>query len=395
LVDRLADNEALEATLREGGTGLLKHKVRFAITQTALTFVASALPTALMGVLMYRLLARFTARPWPRVGVVLGYGLLTPAFAYAGAFYGHQLSAACLFSAFYLVFMGTKRLSTGSLLTIGLLLGYSVVAEYPSVLIVGILFLYTFCCLGNRRRICWVILAGALIAAGWMIYNNCVFGSPLELGYSHSELWTEQHQTGFMSLTLPHWEAIWGITFSAFRGLFVLSPLFLLAVPGFIRWYRSGEYRPEFWVALTSVAAIFLFNSSSIMWWGGFAVGPRYLLPMLPFMALPIVFVFYGWQRRTWMVVLGIALSAWSLIATWGLTLAGQAFPPDILQNPLAEYAWPNWRAGNIARNLGMFLHLPGLISLLPLLGCGTVLFAALSFLSCRDPASTTGTGSV
>jgi hypothetical protein len=388
VMDTLTNNQALKATLREEGTGLLEHKVRFAITQTVLTFVASALPTALMGVLMYRLLVRFTTRPWPRIGVVLGYGLLTPAFAYAGAFYGHQLSAACLFTAFYLVFVGTKPLPTRSLLAVGLLLGYSVITEYPSVLIMGILFLYTFYRLSDRRRIGWVILIGALIATGWMIYNTAIFGSPLELGYSYSELWTERHHTGFMSLTWPRWEAIWGITFSPFRGLFVLSPLLLLAVPGFILWWRSGKHRPEFWVVLTSVLAMFLFNSSSIMWWGGFAVGPRYLLPMLPFMALPIIFVSHEWENRMWMRVLSIALFAWSLIATWGLTLAEQAFPPETLRKPLVEYAWTNWQTGNIARNLGMFLHLPGILSLLPLLGGAMVLLAAMWFLSRRDLAS-------
>jgi len=381
VMDRLASNEALKDTLREGGTGLLEHKVRFAIAQVALTFVASALPTALLGALMYRLLARFTARPWPRIGLVLGYGLLTPAFAYAGAFYGHQLSAMCLLGAFYLVFMGTKPLPTRSLLAVGLLLGYSVITEYPSALIVVVLFLYTFYRLSARRRIGWVVLTGALVAAGWMIYNNAVFGSPFELGYSHSELWTEQHHAGFMSLTWPHWEAIWGITFSPFRGLFVLSPLLLLAVPGFILWYRSGEHRPEFWVTLISVVVMFLFNSSSIMWWGGFAVGPRYLLPMLPFMTLPIVFVFREWGDQMWMRGLSTLLFACSLIVTWGLTLAEQAFPSDALRNPLVEYAWPNWQAGNIARNLGMFLHLPGIVSLLPLLAGVAALLAVLWFL--------------
>jgi hypothetical protein len=388
LMGRLADNEALKATLREGGTGLLEHKVRFAIAQVALTFVASALPTALMGALIYHLLARFTVRPLPRIGVVLGYGLLTPAFAYAGAFYGHQLSAACLFAAFYLVFVGMKPLSTFSLLTVGLLLGYSVITEYPSILIVGILFLYTLYRLSDWQRIGWVILPGALIAAGWMTYNTAVFGSPLELGYSHSELWTEQHHTGFMSLTWPHWEVIWGITFSPFRGLFMLSPLLLLAVPGFVLWWRSGEHRPESWLALTSAVIMFLFNSSSIMWWGGYAIGPRYLLPMLPFMALPIVFVFREWEDRMWMRVLSIVLFAWSLIATWGLTLAEQAFPPETLRNPLVEYAWPNWQTGNIARSLGMFLHLPEIASLLPLLVGVAALLTVLWILSCRELAS-------
>jgi hypothetical protein len=395
VMERLADNEALKATLREGGTGLLEHKVRFAIAQVALAFVVSMLPTALMGALMYRLLARFTVRPWPRIGVVLGYGLLTPAFAYAGAFYGHQLSAACMLAAFCLVFMSARRLSTCSLLGIGLLLGYSVVTEYPSALIAGVLFVYTFCRLVNRWRIGWVVITGALIAGGWMVYNTVVFGSPLTLGYSNSELWTEQHHTGFMSLTMPDWEAIWGISFSLFRGLFVLSPLLLLAVPGFALWWRAGEHRSEFWVTLASIVAMFLFNSSSAMWWGGYAIGPRYLLPMLPFMALPMLFVFREWGDRMWMKVLCVVLFSWSLVATWGLTLAGQSFPPDTLRNPLVEYALPNWQIGNIDRNLGMFLHLPAIISLLPLLVCVAALFVVLRFLAREDLTSAGQVGSV
>ena len=367
LLTRLAHNPALQATLREGGSGLLASKIRFAIAQVALTFVASALPTALLGALLYRLLARFTARPAPRIAAVLGYGLLTPAFTYAGAFYGHQLSAACLFAAFYLLFIAPPVAGVRRLLAVGFLLGYSVVTEYPAVLIVGILFLYALHRLADKRRILWVILPGALVAAGWMTYNTALFGGPLALGYGYSELWQEQHHTGFMSLTLPHLDALWGITFSPFRGLFLLSPLLLLAGPGFWLWYRSGVRRAALWVALAAVVALFLFNSASIMWWGGFAVGPRYLLPMLPFMALPLVFVFRAGGERAWTRFLVGLLCAWSLVATWGLTLAGQSFPPDTIHNPLLEYAWPHWLAGDIARNLGMFLHLPGIASLLPL----------------------------
>ena len=75
---------------------------------------------------------------------------------------------------------------------------------------------------------------------------------------------------------------------------------------------------------------------------------------------------------------LNLLLLTWSLVATWGLTLAEQAFPPDTLRNPLVEHAWPNWQTGNIARNLGMFLHLPGVVSLLPLLLGVVALLAAL-----------------
>ena len=140
----------------------------------------------------------------------------------------------------------------------------------------------------------------AVIAAGWMIYNKVVFGGLFNLGYSYSELWVSQHHTGFMSLSIPTLQAAWGITFSVFRGLFLLSPIALLFLPGFIFWWRSRLYRVELFVCLASFVAMFIFNSSSIMWWGGFAVGPRYLLPGLPFLIVPVGFVFDHWSDKFW-----------------------------------------------------------------------------------------------
>jgi hypothetical protein len=369
LTDRLAHSSAFQSTLRSGGTGVLMEKVRLALAQVFLTFAISTLPSAFLGILIYRALARFTPHVGPRLIVVLGYGLLSPAFAYANAFYGHQLSAVLLFCAFYLVFTTSDLLPIKHLLGIGALLGYSVITEYPSMLIAGIVFVYTAYVLNRQKRffhIGWVVLTGGLLMLGWMGYNTIVFGGPFNLGYSNSELWIKQHHTGFMSLTFPTWEAAWGITFGLRRGLFVLSPFLLLALPGFYLWWRAKKYKPEFWVALASVLSFLLFNASSIMWWGGFSVGPRYLLPMLPFMVLPMVFVFHEWKQR-WFKVLSFFLILWSFAATWGMTLAEQAYPPDTLDNPWIEYVWPNWQIGNIARNWGTLVGLPRWWSLFPL----------------------------
>lgn len=371
LVQRLENNQAFKATLREDGTGILEQKVRFAVAQVVLTFVISTLPTALLGVLLFLFAGRFTSSNGPRLAVVLAYGLLTPAFAYADAFYGHQLAAFLLFTAFYLVFVQRKSLSAGRLFAAGLLLGLSVFTEYPTFLMVIVLSAYTFYLLlkqGRWSKIFWVVLGGAIFALALSLYNKAIFGGYFKLGYSESSLWLPEHSTGFMSLSSPHWNAVWGITFGVFRGLFVLSPWLLLSLPGFLLWWRSGEYRAEFWVALASVMAFFLFNASSIMWWGGFSIGPRYFYPALPFAALPVVDVFNLWGRRAWMKLLAGLLFSWSLIATWGLTLANQAFPPDNIPNPYLEYALPAWQTGNIARNIGTMIGLKGISSLLPLL---------------------------
>jgi hypothetical protein len=91
------------------------------------------------------------------------------------------------------------------------------------------------------------------------------------------------------------------------------------------------------------------------------------LLPALPFLALPTIFVLRAWGGCLWLQLALGALALWSLVATWGLTLADQAFPPDTIHNPLLAYAWPNWLSGNIARNYGTLLGLRGANSLMPL----------------------------
>jgi hypothetical protein len=381
LVTHLSANPAFQATLNASGTGISEDKVRIAISQVAVTYLVATLPTLLLALLLYRLLRQMKVQPGVSLFTVMAYGLLTPAFAYANNFYSHQLSAALLFAAFYLSFNRQKIAQAGKLLLIGFLIGYAVISEYQVVLIAGILFLYTFYQLfrsGNWLKIGWVLLTGLIIMAGWMVYNTLIFGGPFNLSYAYSADWTAQHQTGFMSLTYPHLDALWGMTFSLFRGLFLLSPLLLLAFPGLIIWWKNKAFRTELVVVLAIILAMGLFNSSSVMWWGGFAIGPRYFLPAVPFMTLPLGVFLSQNLKKIWASILTAVLAALSLVSTWGLTLAGQSFPPDTIFDPYTAYMIPNWQSGNIARNLGTLLGFHGVSSLVPL--AITLLLAALAW---------------
>jgi hypothetical protein len=376
LEQRLQSSQTFVSTLRSQGSGILLSKIRFALTLVVLTFFLAAVPTALLGVAMYLWLVTLMPSPWLRVLVVCAYALASPAFAYAEALYGHQLAAALLFGTFLLAYGGARHMAAARLLGIGALMGAAVLVEFPSAIVAGVLGLYVLSLLAEQRnwmRVVWLFAGGAPFALGWIIYNRAVFGGLLSLGYQYSTLWQAQHDSGFMSLNMPTWSGAWGITFGVFRGLFVLSPIMLVAAIGFIPWHRSGFLRREFWVALAATGSMFLFNASSIMWWGGFAVGPRYLLPGLPFLALGLAFALRQWQQIVFRIAASLALLC-SLVATWGLTLAEQAFPSDAIANPLLQFAWPNWLQGNIARNLGTLLGLRGPASLLPLAALGGVL---------------------
>lgn len=371
LVTKLSNNPAFQATLKSDGSGIYTDKVRFALAQVVLVALIPVVASILLGLLLYRCLIDFQISPVVSTVVVLIYGLLTPAFAYAGAYYSHPLTAFFLFAAFYLI-RSASAVRPIRLAMAGVLLGTAVICEYSVILVAAILFIYAGLRLyrsGVWWKIVYIALPAGLIGAGLMVYNTAVFGGPFNLGYEYSELWTAQHQTGFMSLTLPRLDAVWGITFSPFRGLFFLSPILLLCLPGFYLWLKSRRYLGEFWVSIGVIVAMFLFNTSSIMWWGGFAIGPRYFLPAVPFLALAAGIAFQAWFEYRWFQIAAGILAVWSLLVNNGLTLAGQAFPPDTIVNPIVDYALPNWLSGNIARNMGTILGLKGIASLIPLAG--------------------------
>lgn len=374
----LRANEAIGSTLTAGGSGLLSEKLHAALALSAVTLFTVSIPSALLGVVLYRFAGHFVPSWPPRVWAVLVYGLATSAFPYAGSFYGHQIVAVLLFAAFYLAFLiGRGRLKPPFALGVGLMLGYAVITEYPAALIAGAVFLYLYHRLPRKRWIGLVMLGGMLPGLLWMVYNYTIFHRLIAFGYQHAPLFRDVNTTGFFSLVYPQPEALWGITFGSFRGLFFLSPVLLLAFPGFYRLARDRAWCPEFLVCLWAGLSFLLFNGSSVMWEGGFAVGPRYLVPMLPFMVLPIIFFVNAYGSRPWIKGLVTLLTTWSLLFVWAETIGGQSFP-DWTLNPLINYSLPNLMNGDIARNIGTVLGLSGWFSLLPLLALLTLLLGLL-----------------
>ena len=360
---------ALGDTVRKEGAGLGTDRVYFFLALVAVTFATVAVPAALLAVLFYLVAGQFGLSERQRWAATALYAFGTIAFPYANAFVGHQTSAFLLFAAFAILFAVRRgALQRSWLLVAGLFLGYSAITEYQTALVVGILGVYALATIERPLDVMARLAAGALSALALLvIYDYVSFGTPLPIGYFHSALWEDVHSSGLVSLTYPHLDALWGITFGVHRGLFFLSPYLLFALVGYIVLWRSPERRPEFWVLFLAPLAFLVFNSSSAMWQGGFAVGPRYLVPSLPFLALAAgIGVCSVWQRRRLRPVVALAC-AWSVFAVWTETIAGQSFP-DYTANPLFDLSLPRLLSGDIARNFGMVLGLRGWSSLLPLI---------------------------
>jgi hypothetical protein len=370
---RIGESESFSSTLDPEGNGLSQERIDEAVALYIATVITVAIPAAIMLVLLSWMVLHLTGCRTASMLAALLIGLATPVFAYSQAFYGHIPAAACLVGALALLILrDSEALSSRRLAAVGGLLALAVVIELP-VAVAALPIAMWALVISGRRAIVFG-LAGAIPPLVVLaVYDLVSFGTLTPVGYQHSALWQDQHSVGFMSMTYPRWDSVTGLLWSEFRGLLVYAPVLLLAIPGVVLMARSKNMRAPVVVIASSAGLFFLMIAASHMWWGGFSVGPRYLLPVVPFAAIPLG-VTISWinsmdrMRRLPGLAGVLMLGALSGMVVWAATFAGQEYPPDSIQQPLQDYVYPLLRDGDVARNLGMAAGLNGVLSVLPLI---------------------------
>jgi hypothetical protein len=366
---------AMSDTLYPEGAGIRPEAVYELLALTFISFFATSFPSAILGVVMFLFAARFARNDFYAFILALVYGLGTIAFPYSNVLYQHQLAAFGLFVGFFLLWRVIyENANLRWLWVVGLLFSLVVITEYPVVIALGVIFVWAVIKMPNRFALYRIVLGAVPLGLIFAGYNYAIFGTPMPAGYEYSTLWQGVHQTGFMSITMPSLTTFLGLTVSPFRGLFFVSPILLLGIVGMIFAWAEKKADRSMILVLALVSGFFLlFYASSVMWWGGHTVGPRYLTPMVPFLTLPIIFAFNLWWRSKLNRAVIMVLIAFSFVNVWIQTTAGQAFPPDFTEagtsvtNPLFQYSLPLFVQGNIARNYGLVVGLKGLLSFIPL----------------------------
>jgi hypothetical protein len=316
------------------------------------TVVAIAVPSALAVAFLFSLVRALCVRVAPAAACAAGWGLATLAWPYSTVFYGHQLVAALLVIAFAILVEIRRRGDAPTpvrLAVAGALLGFAVVVEYPSALAGAAVGIYGV--VVARRRSGWLIAGGIAPVLTLLVYHAAAFGGPLTLPYEFSTQ-PHRHMGWFMGLGAPAPKALWGILVSDYRGLFYSAPWLLLAIPGAVRLARRGFVAE----VIVCAAAFLLFvwlNASLVDWQGGWAMGPRYLVPAIPFLvilasgvALPGAAITRVQRRAAWIAV-GIALSFSAF-----LMLVGTAVKPEVpthIKRPFQQYLLQRFYAGDLA----------------------------------------------
>lgn len=384
----------------------------------AITYVLIALPSAGLAILLWLFLLRMSGSIGWSLTLAAIYALGTIAYVYSIWFFSHQICAVLLFTAFLLLFYRVRgqppnRRSLLAATGAGLLAGYSIISEYPTIVIAAIIGVYLLTIVqgrtptsvwGDKLRAAGAFLAGMAPAAALNVgYNLVAYGKPFAIGYDyvHSRAYQSHIHSGFLGLAnplqygiqAPTLNSAWQITFGAYRGIFLLNPVLLLFVPGIYLMWKQRDFRRELWLCLAVVLIYFLIDAArgpdTNGWSGGSSDASRHLTPMVPFMIVPIIFGIRDQTFRVALVVLG-AIS----VTLMFMTVSATYLFPYTDKNPIVNEVLPNFLQGQIEQNWVFLwsqsfgLSLSGFISLLPFFAVAAVLIARMAWLLRTDRSS-------
>jgi hypothetical protein len=275
---------------------------------------------------------RFVPGAGGPVALVLGLG--TMLLPFATVFFSHVPSATFGFASFAVLLAARASAPGWRLAAAGLLAGLAVCMEVTLATIAACLLAYAAWDGPRMRR---ALLFGGGFVVGLLpfgAYDWWAFGSPFQNGYSYAvkEMGVSGHDVlgansaGFFGLTRPTLDALREILVSE-RGLFVLTPVTVVALAGLLPLARRGHRREAVFVGATSLA-MFVFNASYYLPLGGGTPGPRFLVPLLPLLALPLAAAFRAWPLVT--LLTAAASIFWMVVATVGEPILDPAAHPTL-----------------------------------------------------------------
>jgi phage shock protein PspC (stress-responsive transcriptional regulator) len=295
------------------------------------------------------------------VAVILGLGTLL--FPFATLLFAHVPAALLGFASFLLLYERRNPLLAG------VCAGLAVATDLPLVVVAAALLVYAW------RRAPRFALGALVGAAPLFAFGIWAFGNPFRIAYSGAAIdpgagGVEQAQVHglFYTLTSPH-PHIAVQMLLAQRGLLVLTPVIAAAGAGVVLLWRRGlRAEAALIVGLTlAELAWHAFRPSYELALGGWVPGPRFLVPLLPFLAFAL-----APALRRWPATVG-ALAAISIAAMTIATAAEPLLANDDTHHWIARIADGNFAATVLS--LGGIGH--GWLAILPFFAAVVVAVAA------------------
>jgi hypothetical protein len=345
------------------------------------TFAFVSVISILSLIVLYRIAREiFELKIWSSLFVVLVFAFSTTAWSYAITLYQHHVTLFFMLLSFYAVwkYKSNRKWSWIWGLVVWACYALAITIDYPNLILLFPIILYFLHAsiklwedrinykLSFRPAFVLTSIAFLVITAWHLNHNQVNFGSWRKLSGELISYKTvvENHLenapdiedaavsikgeknavTFFEEENLPQGLSV--LSFSTDRGLYLFAPILLLSFFGMA--VALKKYKTEYGVILFLIAVnVFLYASWGDQW-GGWAFGPRYLIPTMAFSSLFVGAFVQSLKYSVLKRVLAFLLFAYSsAIALLG-ALTTNAIPPKIEAIPLQT-------GYNFMRNLVFF----------------------------------------
>lgn len=272
---------------------------------------------SLLSMLLLVLIAKqvFKMPFWAALAVGLLFAFATTSWSYAVTIYQHAPTVTCMLFGFYAAWQYARAGKFAWLWSAlgGIAYGVAIFIDYPNALLCAPNMVYMVVSSINfkENKQAWSlhirasILAGLLlfgaITAGHLYYNKQVFGSALQF-HNPAPRYTpetfdalraklqEKQTTNKASTALSIFneyslgQGVYELSVALDKGIFFYSPIFLLAILGLVKFRKRFKLEHAIFVSMAfiNVAMYASFGDP----WGGWAFGPRYLIPTMALLSV-------------------------------------------------------------------------------------------------------------
>lgn len=249
-----------------------------------------------------------------------------PVLFYSFHVYGEVPSALAVMGALWLLRPGASAVAAAGAAALAGLLPFLHHKMMPVAAVLGLAALVRL----RGRALAAFLAVAAAAAAGFLGYYQLIYGRPTPMAIYEG---FSDHVAAAPLRTLA------GLFLDRTFGLLPHAPAYLLALAGVLAWAR-WPWRAT-WPLAAAAAATLGPVLAWRMWWGGQCPPGRFLIPLLPVLALAAAARAeagaHGLMRWRWgLVGAGAALALWAIARPPDLLLLNRAGRPDRLWASLA-----------------------------------------------------------